>query len=164
MKKSTGCGTFPGTLATVGATPRRVRVVVAAVAAAIAAVALAQGFQAPDIDVREGSKAEFKVTLPHGMAMALRWKYETEDGTATSGSDYESTTGYLVVAAGDTTEAVEVKTLADLALDDGETFKLKLHSFQLQRSNGSWASDAVYGIPDEKTITATIKEGTLSLP
>lgn len=153
MKKSTGYER----VGTAGTTGRRARAIAAGLGAAIAAVALAQGFQAPNVEVKEGKDAQFQVTLPHGMAMAVRWEYETEDGTATSGSDYQSATGYLVVAAGDTTEAVQVKTLTDTEVEDSETFKLKLHSFQLQRSNGSWASDAVYGIPDEKTITATIK-------
>ena len=156
MKKSTGYGT----VRTATTTGERARVVAAALAATIATAALAQGFQAPDIDVKEGNDAQFSVTLGHAMAVAIRWSYKTEDGTATSGSDYQTSTGYLVVAAGDTTEGVAVKTRTDSVADGGETFKLKLSDFQMQRSNGSWADDAVYGIPSEKTITATIKEGT----
>ena len=156
MKKSTGCR-IVGTVTTSGS---RTRVIASGLAAVIATVALAQGFQAPDVEVKEGNDAQFEVTLPHAMAVAVRWKYETEDGTATSGSDYQSSNGHLVVAAGDTTKAVTVKTRTDSLADDGETFKLQLSDFQMQRSNGSWANDAVYGIPSEKTITATIKEGT----
>ena len=162
MKKSTGHAGFRGyaTVGTARTTGRWARVVAAAHAAVIATVASAQGFQAPDIDVTEGNDAAFTVTLPHGMAVAIRWKYETEDGTATSGSDYQASSGHLVVAAGDTTESVSVKTHTDSVADGGETFKLRLRDFEMQRSNGSWATEAVYGIPSEKTITATIKEGT----
>lgn len=156
MQKSTGTK-IAGTVTTTG---ERARAIVAALAAVIATGAFAQGFQAPDIEVDEGSDAVFTVTLPHAMAVAVRWQYETEDGTATSGSDYQSSTGHLVVAAGDTTEAVDVRTLTDSVADGGETFKLKLFNFQMQRSDGSWATDAVYGIPSGKTMTATIQEGT----
>ena len=140
---------------------RRSPVLAAAATALATVVALpvaAQGFQAPDVEVTEGNDASFQVTLPHGLNAAVRWQYETENGTA-SGSDYTAASGHLVIEAGDTTGVVAVGTAEDNVADDGETFKLRLFEFQMQRANGQWSAEAVYGIPGEKTITATIKDG-----
>ena len=151
MKESSRYGTA-------GWRSRVVAATLAATAAAIAPVALAQGFQAPDIEVNEGSDAKFAVTLPHGLNAAVRWEYDTEDGTAEKGQDYTAASGHLKFDAGDTSGEVVVSTSQDGVADDGETFKLKLFNFQMQRASGQWSREAVYGIPDEKTITATIKE------
>ena len=140
---------------------RRSPVLAAAATALATVVALpvaAQGFQAPDVEVTEGDDASFQVTLPHGLNAAVRWQYETENGTA-SGDDYTAASGHLVIEAGDTTGVVAVGTAEDNVADDGETFKLRLFEFQMQRANGQWSAEAVYGIPGEKTITATIKDG-----
>ena len=140
---------------------RRSPVLAAAATALATVVALpvaAQGFQAPDVEVTEGNDASFEVTLPHGLNAAVRWQYETENGTA-SGDDYTAASGHLVIDAGDTTGVVAVGTAEDNVADDGETFKLRLFEFQMQRANGQWSAEAVYGIPGEKTITATIKDG-----
>ena len=140
---------------------RRSPVLAAAATALATVVALpvaAQGFQAPDVEVTEGNDASFQVTLPHGLNAAVRWQYETENGTA-SGGDYTAASGHLVIDAGDTTGVVAVGTAEDNVADDGETFKLRLFDFQMQRTNGQWSAEAVYGIPGEKTITATIKDG-----
>ena len=140
---------------------RRSPVLAAAATALATVVALpvaGQGFQAPDVEVTEGNDASFQVTLPHGLNAAVRWQYETENGTA-SGDDYTAASGHLVIDAGDTTGAVAVTTAEDNLADDSETFKLRLFAFQMQRTNGQWSAEAVYGIPGEKTITATIKDG-----
>ncbi len=132
--------------------------VAAVLSTAVALSVAAQSFLAPDVEVTEGDDASFQVTLPHGLNAAVRWEYETENGTA-SGDDYTAASGHLVFDAGDTIGAVTVKTADDNVADDGETFKLRLFKFQMQRANGQWSTEAVYGIPGEKTITATIKDG-----
>ena len=136
-----------------------VAVATAVMATGVAAPVWAQNF-APDIEVMEGNDANFAITMPHGLNAAVRWQYETENGTATSGDDYTAASGYLTISAGDTTGEVAVGTSRDSVSDDGETFKLRLHSFQMQRASGQWASEAVYGVPGEKAVTATIREGT----
>ena len=125
--------------------------------------AVAQTFEAPDIDVDEGDKATFKVTLPGAYNGSVRWAYQTEDGTADSGDDYTAASGYLVISAGGKTGSVVVQTAEDDVADDGETFKLKLSNFETQgfsRNNpNQWTSAFLLGgVPTEKTMTATIKE------
>ena len=130
---------------------------------ALAQPAVAQTFLAPDIEVDEGDKATFKVTLPGAYNGSLRWAYQTEEGTADSGDDYTAASGYLVISAGGKTGSVVVQTAEDDVADDGETFKLKLSNFETQgfsRNNpDQWTSAfSLSGVPTEKTMTATIKE------
>ena len=138
---------------------RRARTVAAAafLAAAVSSPARANNF-APDIEVIEGNDATFKITMPFALRANVRWSYETEDGTATWAQDYSASSGHLVMQSGDMTGAVEVETSGDSVADDGETFKLRLYNLQMQRGNGQWVSERVFGLPSEKTITATIKE------
>lgn len=154
MQKVTEYGNFRQRSRTV---PPIAAAIAAVIAAAVACPTFANNF-APDIEVNEGSSAQFAVTLPHGMNANIRWSYQTEDGTATSQQDYTTANGHLGFAAGDTTGEVAVSTLTDSVADDGETFKLRLHSLEMQRANGQWSSESIYGFPSEKTITATIRE------
>lgn len=134
----------------------------AAMMMALAQPALAQQFQAPDIGVTEGDAATFTITLPHAFNAHVRWAYKTENGTATSGDDYTEASGHVVIYSGTTTATVTVQTTEDEVADDGETFTLKLSNFQTQglaASHNNWTSDLLlWGIPTEKTMTATINE------
>ena len=81
-----------------------------------------------DAEATEGDDAtlDFTVTLHPAAAAEVTVDYATQDGTATAGSDYTSTSGTLTFAAGDTTKTVSVPITDDTADDDGETFKLAL--------------------------------------
>ena len=144
----------------------RMWVLAAALAATVTAFAqpaVAQTFLAPDINVDEGDKATFKVTLPSTYNGSVRWAYQTEEGTADSGDDYTAASGYLVISEGSKTGSVVVQTAEDDVADDGETFNLKLSDFETQgfsRNNpNQWTSAFLLsGVPTEKTMTATIDE------
>ena len=123
--------------------------------------AVAQTFEAPDIDVTEGNDAVFKVKLPTTYSVNVRWFYETVEGTATAYDDYAHTWvgSYLTIAAGSRTGSVTIGTSRDDVDDDEETFKLKLSNFATQGVGSSgWSSAQLSGVPTEKTITATIWE------
>ena len=77
-------------------------------------------------EAREGSPAEFLVSLstPAGSPVAL--SAATVDGTANVGSDYESPTAAVTVPAGHTTLTVAVETLVDGWVEGDETFELTL--------------------------------------
>ena len=81
-----------------------------------------------DAEATEGDDAtlDFTVTLHPAAAAEVTVDYATQDGTATAGSDYTSTSGTLTFAAGDTTKTISVPITDDTADDDGETFKLAL--------------------------------------
>ncbi len=74
--------------------------------------------------------------------------YRTQDGTATAGSDYTSTSGTLTFAPGEDKKTVSVPIMDDAVEDNGETFTLVL-------SNASDAGFASFGQGAVGTIRNT---------
>ena len=72
------------------------------------------------------SAVSFTVKLKPVATGTVTVAYQTEDGTATAGSDYTATSGTLTFAAGDTRKTVSVPITDDEVEDSGETFTLKL--------------------------------------
>lgn len=69
--------------------------------------------------------AVFTVTM--GADTEVRtFQYTTEDGTATAGSDYATTSGTLTFQPGQTTKTISVPVKADIALEDDEYFQVVL--------------------------------------
>ena len=99
-----------------------------------------------DADATEGDDAtlDFAVTLHPAAEAEVTVDYATQDGTATAGSDYTSTSGTLTFAAGETSKTVSVPITDDSVEDDGETFTLTL-------SNASGAD------VDDSEATGTIR-------
>ncbi|TGW03896.1 immunoglobulin-like domain-containing protein [Mesorhizobium sp. M2E.F.Ca.ET.154.01.1.1] len=90
-----------------------------------------QAFKLPtvsigDASVTEGGKAQFTVSLSNTYAYDIKVYYGTGDGTATAGSDYTGTGGYVVIPAGQTTATVYVQTLDDYYKEANETFNVTL--------------------------------------
>ena len=69
---------------------------------------------------------DFTVSLSEAASEAISVDYATQDGTASAGSDYTSTSGTLQFAAGDTSKTIEVPLLDDDHDEGSETFKLVL--------------------------------------
>jgi len=89
----------------------------------------------PVLNVSGGSAAEgdsgtrvlsFTVTLSAAAAGSVDVAYATADGTATAGSDYVSSSGTLVFAAGETTKTIPVTINGDETVESDETFTLVL--------------------------------------
>ena len=68
----------------------------------------------------------FTVTLAAPSATAAQVSYATIAGTATAGSDYTSTTGTLVIPAGQTTGTISVPIVGDTIPEADETFTVAL--------------------------------------
>src|SRR5262245_51013127 len=66
------------------------------------------------------------VTLSGASGREVDVDYATSDGTATAGTDYTSTTGTLVFAAGETTKQIDVTVAGDFANEGDETFTVTL--------------------------------------
>lgn len=83
-----------------------------------------------DVAVTEGNSgttsATFTATLSAPSALAVTVKYDTADGTATAGSDYQSSTGTLTFAPGETSKTVSVTVNGDTAFEPDETFFVNL--------------------------------------
>ena len=79
----------------------------------------------------------FVVTLSRAVDRAVSVDYETEDGTAHAGSDYEASTGTVEFGPGET-EAVVVVAVLDDAVDEGE----ETFTFVLTSASGARIGDA----------------------
>ena len=81
-----------------------------------------------DSTVEEGKTLVFTVTLDTAPSPGLEVTvgYATQDGTATAGQDYESVSGTLAFAAGETEHTVQVPTLDDALNEGPETLTLRL--------------------------------------
>jgi hypothetical protein len=83
-----------------------------------------------DVAATEGdagtTNATFTATLSAPSALAVTVKYDTADGTALAGSDYQSGTGTLTFAPGETSKTITVVVNADTAFEPDETFFVNL--------------------------------------
>jgi hypothetical protein len=83
-----------------------------------------------DIAVNEGNSgttnATFTVSLSKASAQAVTVSYATAEGTATAGTDYQSSSGTLTFAAGQTTQTVSVQVNGENVSEDDETFFVNL--------------------------------------
>ena len=71
-----------------------------------------------------GGSIPFTFELSEVSGLAVVVPYETQDETATAGADYQSSSGSLTVAAGQTQETVRVPLYRDVLTEPDETFGL----------------------------------------
>jgi CSLREA domain-containing protein len=83
-----------------------------------------------DISVTEGNNgttnAVFTVTLSKASVLTVNVDFATADGTATSGTDYQATSGTLSFVPGDLTKTITVVVQGDTQNEPNETFKVNL--------------------------------------
>ena len=102
------------------------------------------------VEEAEGATLDFVVTLSRQRTATTTVAYATSDGTARAGDDYESTSGTLTFAPGDTEKTIEVTVLNDAHDESEETMTLTL-------------SNAVGARIEDGTATGTI-ENTDPMP
>jgi Calx-beta domain/FG-GAP-like repeat len=85
-----------------------------------------------DVSVTEGNSgttsAVFTVRLSDAIAVPVTVNYATADGTATAGSDYQSTSGTLTFAPGEVSKTIPVAVIGDRLGELNETFSVNLVS------------------------------------
>ena len=88
------------------------------------------GLFVSDVSLVEGDAgqraANFTVSLTAASGSEVKVNYATADGTALAASDYNSGTGVLTFAPGETSKTVEVQVNGDTTFEPDETFSLKL--------------------------------------
>ena len=84
--------------------------------------------EADALTVVESNPATFTVELTGGTSMADVLVAYTVSGTATAGADYTAPGGILRITEGAASGTITIRTLADTALDAGETLEVKLVS------------------------------------
>jgi hypothetical protein len=94
----------------------------------------------------------YTVTLSAASSQSISVQYVTSNGTATSGSDYTSTTGTLTFNAGVTTQTVTIPILNDSVTEADETFTLTLSN----PTNALLGSTASVTTTITDTLTASI--------
>ena len=102
-----------------------------------------------DAAAREGETLRFTMELARASKAPVTVDYETADGTATAGEDYEAKRGTVRFAPGGTRKTVEVAVLRDEEAEDAETVVLRLSN---ARSEGS---------EDPVEVTDPEAEGTI---
>ena len=121
-----------------------------------------------DVSIREGNPPKgkkgsaprltsfsFTVTLSSALATPVNVQYETRNGTAlVSNNDYQSASGSLTFAPGETTKTVMVNVVADTTAEGNETFVVVLTS----SSGAALADDTGAGtILDDDARTRSAK-------
>jgi hypothetical protein len=84
-----------------------------------------------EVTVTEGNTgtvaANFTVTLSAASTEAITIAYATANGTATAGSDFNSTSGILTFAPGETSKNITVPVIGDRLAEPNETFVVNLN-------------------------------------
>ena len=93
----------------------------------------ADGWAVGDTVAAESSgEMTFLLKFPKPVARDLTVKYQTEDGSATDGDDYDSRTGEVTVQVGDTSAEIRVPLIPDNIAEGEEEFKLLTWSDQFR--------------------------------
>ena len=83
-----------------------------------------------DATVTEGNagtlNAAFTVTLSAAFGQPVTVNYSTANGTATAGSDFQTASGTLTFAPGETSKTITVAVLGDRTFEPNETFAVNL--------------------------------------
>ncbi|MEG0348367.1 MAG: Calx-beta domain-containing protein, partial [Acinetobacter sp.] len=72
--------------------------------------------------------ATYTVTLTGNTSLPVTVNYGTANGSATSGTDYTSTSGTLTFAVGETTKTITVPILNDFKVESSENYTISLSS------------------------------------
>ncbi len=136
------------------ARPRQVAMCTVIAATLLAGAMSSPAALAADAQVCEGNDAVFGVnTGVPPSDWSYRWSYETVSGSATSGSDFASTSGKLVFESGEYNKSVSVATYKDTVNEGNEDFDLKFSDFETRgfvRGTSGWVStdtSQFYGMP-----------------
>ncbi len=110
-----------------------------------------------DVSVTEGNAATtsagFTVSLSNASSQTITVNYATTDGTATAGTDYETTSGALIFTPGQTSQPLSVTVNGDLLNEAAVTFNVNLSG----AANATIADNQGVGtiVDDDAPILAT---------
>lgn len=83
-----------------------------------------------DVTANEGNSGNtafvFTVSLTSASTNSITVNYTTANGTASAGSDYQSASGTLTFAPGETSKTISVSVFGDTSLESAETFAVNL--------------------------------------
>ncbi|MCA9057103.1 MAG: hypothetical protein KDA85_01330, partial [Planctomycetaceae bacterium] len=117
-----------------------------------------------DASVTEGGRMAFAVSLSQAPASDVTFRYTTQSGTATSGSDFSQKSGTFRIRAGQTTGTIYVYTTDDRAFEGAETMVLALSNVNGAVAVDGTATGTILDNDSRPTLSisdASIKEGGL---
>ncbi len=122
-------------------------------------------FQLDDVRVVEGEPAVFTIQVPEKLAFAVRWRYHTEDASATAGSDYIESQGTLQFNVGERVKRITVQTLVDDTAEMvPEYFQLQLTDMETSADGVTWRREGyIPRLPEYAATTGTILDPNLPL-
>ncbi len=99
----------------------------------------------------------FTARLSTAYSLPVTVTYQTADGSATAGSDYQSASGSITIPAGASTGTIPVNVIGDTACEPNETFTLTLTG----ATNATLGSPVVStgGILNDDAVTITASAG-----
>lgn len=121
------------------------------------------GVAVADANATEGSPVDFLVTLDTAATVEVTVTYGTNDATALAGTHYTSTSGDLVIPAGETAATISVPTDDDETQNEDRTFTLDLTAVS---SNGTITDGSGTGTiqdDDEATATPSLSVGDVTV-
>jgi YD repeat-containing protein len=101
-------------------------------------VAVIPSFKINDASANEGSSVTFTVTKTGLTDLSYNVHYATQNGSASSSSDYTAQSGTVTFGPTETQKTVTIATTGDTSPEDNETFTVNLSS----ASGGATISDA----------------------
>ena len=110
----------------------------------------------------EGGTGTFTVTLDKAPAEDVTIVYASGSGTATDGTDYNSTAGTITILAGQTTGTIEVPTTGDDTYEGNETATLTLSSATNATISGSTTTADLVINDDDAAPSITIANQTVT--
>ncbi len=116
--------------------------------------------------VVEGTPAVFTVRVPGNLAFAVRWRYHTEDASATAGSDYVGSQGTVQFNVGERVKTITVQTLTDDTVEGviPEFFQLQLTDLEISTDGVTWERPGyIPHLLDDTATTGTIRDANVPL-
>ena len=113
---------------------------------------------APRISIRDARAGEssqsvrFTVTLEGTAQQSVSVDYNTSNGSATAGQDYEAKSGTLTFAPGEKSKTIDVRILGDTSPENNETFVLALSN----AGNAKLLNAGVTGMIDDDDAAADL--------
>jgi hypothetical protein len=118
---------------------------------------LPQTLRIGDVTVAEGNAgtvaATFTVTQPSGSTEVVTVAYSTGNGTATAGGDYQTASGTLTFAVGETEKTITVQVNGDRLAEPDETFVVNLSNPTNATISNGQATGTI--LDDEPRISIT---------
>jgi len=102
------------------------------------------------------STAEVRVVLEPASSNTVTVAYQTADGTATAGQDYQSASGKLTFAPGEILKTIPIAIVGDTAFESDESFSVVLSQPQMALL-GTARADVVIA-NDDAAVHATIAD------